>query len=192
MPGRESASQLVSEIRDLYRRSCDLADRYNDLGTGEDRALVEKCRGGRSRELPELERFDSVFDRQDALARAQREPAVRQRVTLCQGIASAAILPTALWLATAPGGWNWGWMLLSCGGICGLGYGLRVWLILGLIRRSLREQLSARGVPICVECGYDLRGSETGRCPECGTRRTGRTTVDAPTSVPGLVPGREG
>lgn len=23
---------------------------------------------------------------------------------------------------------------------------------------------------ICIECGYDLRGSDSGRCPECGER----------------------
>jgi len=37
------------------------------------------------------------------------------------------------------------------------------------IQRSLRSQLVARGTPICVECGYDLRGQLDPRCPECGT-----------------------
>lgn len=36
------------------------------------------------------------------------------------------------------------------------------------IRRSLREQLCDIGVPICVPCGYDLRGLDEPRCPECG------------------------
>ena len=35
--------------------------------------------------------------------------------------------------------------------------------------RYLREQLAAKGVPICIECGYDLRGQVDPRCPECGT-----------------------
>lgn len=36
------------------------------------------------------------------------------------------------------------------------------------MRKSLRRQLAERGVPICVPCGYDLRGLADGRCPECG------------------------
>lgn len=35
------------------------------------------------------------------------------------------------------------------------------------IERSVRKKLNARGQPVCVNCGYDLRGSR-GRCPECG------------------------
>lgn len=38
-----------------------------------------------------------------------------------------------------------------------------------LVRRSLREQLAAKGVPICVGCGYDLRAQIEPRCPECGS-----------------------
>lgn len=34
--------------------------------------------------------------------------------------------------------------------------------------RYLREQLVAKGVPICIDCGYDLRGQVDPRCPECG------------------------
>jgi len=35
-------------------------------------------------------------------------------------------------------------------------------------RRERRHILTARGVPICVPCGYDLTGNVSGRCPECG------------------------
>jgi len=41
-----------------------------------------------------------------------------------------------------------------------------------VIRRQIREELAARGVAICVRCGYDLRGSGEQRCPECGTQRS--------------------
>ncbi len=36
-------------------------------------------------------------------------------------------------------------------------------------RRFLRHQLHARGVPICLHCGYNLTGNVTAVCPECGT-----------------------
>ena len=38
-----------------------------------------------------------------------------------------------------------------------------------ILRRSLREQLVEKGVPVCLECGYDLRGQIDARCPECST-----------------------
>jgi len=33
-------------------------------------------------------------------------------------------------------------------------------------RRALRRKRRLRG--LCVTCGYDLTGNESGRCPECG------------------------
>ena len=37
------------------------------------------------------------------------------------------------------------------------------------IQRSLRRQLVEIGKPVCMTCGYDLRGQTMARCPECGT-----------------------
>lgn len=51
------------------------------------------------------------------------------------------------------------------GGFMGLGFQLA---FRTPVRRSLREDLVCKGVPICVNCGYDLRGLEEPRCPECG------------------------
>ena len=45
------------------------------------------------------------------------------------------------------------------------------WLFRRRIQRSLRESLISAGVPVCMRCGYCLRGlSELAepRCPECG------------------------
>jgi len=36
------------------------------------------------------------------------------------------------------------------------------------VQRFLRDRLRAAGVPVCLGCGYDLRGTEAPRCPECG------------------------
>ena len=37
------------------------------------------------------------------------------------------------------------------------------------IRSIFRERLNTLGVPVCIRCGYDLRGQTEPRCPECGT-----------------------
>jgi len=42
------------------------------------------------------------------------------------------------------------------------------WLFRRRIQRSLRRQLIDRGVPVCLKCGYQLRGLMDPRCPECG------------------------
>ena len=45
------------------------------------------------------------------------------------------------------------------------------------LRRSLRRQLLHRGIPLCIKCGHDLRGSTSSACPECGAN-TGERTKD--------------
>ncbi|MHC4797878.1 MAG: hypothetical protein ACYTF1_14640 [Planctomycetota bacterium] len=35
-------------------------------------------------------------------------------------------------------------------------------------QKFLRQELCKRGIPICIKCGYDLRGQTEPRCPECG------------------------
>lgn len=42
------------------------------------------------------------------------------------------------------------------------------WYHLQPTRRRLREQLVRSGVPICIQCGYLLKGLSEPRCPECG------------------------
>ena len=55
------------------------------------------------------------------------------------------------------------------GASCGVVVSLTAWrLFRDRTRRHLRERLVQLGVPICIPCGYDLRGSKE-RCPECGT-----------------------
>lgn len=58
--------------------------------------------------------------------------------------------------------------LLVLGGI-----GWAVTMVAGALSMVLSSRLSDRyrvfaREGICVRCGYDLRGSENGRCPECG------------------------
>ena len=50
--------------------------------------------------------------------------------------------------------------------------GIALWFVLWLHRRDaqheLRLYLRELGIPICLHCGYDLRGQTVPRCPECG------------------------
>ena len=44
-----------------------------------------------------------------------------------------------------------------------------VWATQRGVRRFLRVQLVKKGVSVCLNCGYQLRGQVEPRCPECGT-----------------------
>jgi hypothetical protein len=54
--------------------------------------------------------------------------------------------------------------------------GSEVWLLVGLAVVVVTCLLAKRHVPrltdpsLCVECGYNLTGNVSGRCPECGER----------------------
>ena len=58
--------------------------------------------------------------------------------------------------------------LASLFAVCTTGM-ITVWLVRGRTRRRVREGLVALGYPVCLHCGYDLRGSPEPRCSECGT-----------------------
>ena len=38
--------------------------------------------------------------------------------------------------------------------------------------RTIRLSLNAKGVPVCMNCGYCLQGSNQPRCPECNHSAT--------------------
>ncbi|TVQ51157.1 MAG: hypothetical protein EA377_13185, partial [Phycisphaerales bacterium] len=43
--------------------------------------------------------------------------------------------------------------------------GLLVFMFPSVIRQSVRSQMNALGLPLCLRCGYDLRGVADRRCP---------------------------
>lgn len=122
-----------------------------------------------SRVLPEIAMFET---------NEQRKAAMRHALSV-----------------TSHGSWRlWGWTLVYLLSTVGMIYGLLhletrfpvasetanrvmpfalgatcLWLCRSLLRRRLRELLAAKGVPICIPCGYDLRGQLSPRCPECGS-----------------------
>jgi hypothetical protein len=54
---------------------------------------------------------------------------------------------------------------LPCGAAC---LYPTLWLKRRRIKRLLREQLIGLGIPVCLHCGYNVRGQTEPRCPECG------------------------
>jgi uncharacterized paraquat-inducible protein A len=56
--------------------------------------------------------------------------------------------------------------------VLGLLVGVLVGWVQWLFRRSaqqeLRLYLREQGIPVCLHCGYNLRGQVEARCPECG------------------------
>ena len=61
------------------------------------------------------------------------------------------------------------WSLFVVYGFYPLALAVAVWSTRRGIRRRLRVQLVASGIPICIPRGYNLTGNVTGVCPECGT-----------------------
>jgi hypothetical protein len=64
-------------------------------------------------------------------------------------------------------------LMSVCPCVCVIGI---VWLKARQVRRFLRQRLQEVGVPICVQCSYDLTGNTSGICPECGTPCANATT----------------
>jgi hypothetical protein len=63
------------------------------------------------------------------------------------------------------------WTITPLTGLTGalVGMTATVFLLYRPYVKFLREYLQAQGVPVCLKCGYDLRGQVEARCPECGT-----------------------
>lgn len=160
--------ELVEEIRDLYARQCTYADQLRSVGQTENQRLVESLKVRENPRLPELSHFRSVYECQDALQKAREDPQIRRRtkaVTTLNWIVVFAACLAIVWCTDSYSAMLAGAVLLG-GALVAAEHYL---LFRTHTQRSLRRQLVERGVPICVACGYDLRGQLEPRCPECGT-----------------------
>ncbi len=126
------------------------------------------------KQYPELEHFereDVPGVASEALTFAKHEVMRTWRFWLTL-LALAGLYMTATTLAARAMAQLFGsseWVRFGAGAFCGVVVSLAAWrLFRNRTRRHLRERLIQLGVPICLPCGYDLRGS-TDRCPECGT-----------------------
>ncbi len=123
---------------------------------------------------PELERFPTNKDAREA-ARAWSKEQFRSLsfwvgligYTVLVGLAVAGVLVLIRHWILFPRSWFGG----IVGGVtAGTGVAAMTWYWRHRYRRFLRKRLNAAGIPICIKCGYDLTGNESGACPECGTR----------------------
>ena len=59
---------------------------------------------------------------------------------------------------------------MICASVFGFGSYLgSVWLMKARLHFLIRRRLSDLGFHVCMSCGYDLRGTPSGRCEECGS-----------------------
>jgi hypothetical protein len=134
---------------------------------------MKKDRLARSRWYPELALFDNEDERKAVLKRFWRQLLRRRQYWLFvlafsggYAIVMLSVLSVARRLFPGiPSYLSSGLAGMFIGGFSGLAV---QFLWRKPCQRYLREQLNARGVPICVQCGYDLRGQIDPRCPECG------------------------
>lgn len=125
------------------------------------------------RVYPELRLARTAFERTEASARAKMS---RKPTLAAAAPVSVIALGVGVFVATFRY-WRPYWMpewfavvgVLGCAALAA---------IVGTVavrepgRRAIREFLLGRGIPVCLHCGYDLRGlSAAGGptdCPECG------------------------
>ena len=126
-----------------------------------------------SKRYPELRRFESRKDAHAVLKAWQRQLMKSPRFwlvlfvyTIGVGVFVALIMISMRQWFRVPMNLFIAVVVVVTGGSGTVGI---TWFLRNRCRRYLREQLVARGVPICLKCGYDLRGQVAPRCPECGT-----------------------
>ena len=116
------------------------------------------------RTLPELTLLEPGPERQRMFLEAVNGP--RTRVAAFLVVVGATGL-FVLWdklVVSVPSSWSLYLMLM----LYLVGVGTAIWFTRRSIRRRLRAQLAKKGIPVCIPCGYNLTGNESGVCPECG------------------------
>lgn len=138
-------------------------------------SLVDAYRRWWRRRFPELDLFATFEDAEAALFRATEQGGMRRRdyvlVGLILFVIMAIILVAVIIQQSAGPVWSAVMRVVEWTLPVVLAFGIVSFLVYfhrRAIQRSLREQLCAIGVPVCMACGYDLRGQVDPRCPECG------------------------
>ncbi len=126
--------------------------------------------------FPELTFCETIEERADLWRDAYKRFLRKNRWRLAFRVLLLVILIEApIWIAVIPfRGVNQTHLGVVVGaalvsGIAGAAIGSGILLVIRRdLRRELRLTLRERGHRPCLSCGYDLRGGESPRCPECG------------------------
>ncbi len=126
--------------------------------------------------FPEIELFDSG-ERRRTLRRVSRSVLRGWEILIfflvCAGIMQAARLTFSFWGIGGP------YQPELAGAVGGMSAAIVANRRLRHpIRLRLRTMLNARGIPVCMRCGYRLCHLEENRCPECGTPFDARPMPD--------------
>lgn len=115
--------------------------------------------------LPELLLFEPGPERRRMFQEAVYGPRTLTTAFLCVIGATGLFIMWDKLVASVPS--NWSLVMIFMLNL--IGFGFAMWYTRRDIRRRLRIQLVKKGIPICIPCGYNLTGNESGKCPECGT-----------------------
>jgi len=120
---------------------------------------------------PELALFHSNADRKAAMRKFQRSMWKTRRFWLLMLFSTLGFLAFNLTLVSLRGFAPIPPAMIGglAGGINGALIGFSFQFVFRApLRRHLREELLKQNIPVCLKCGYDLRGQTEPRCPECG------------------------
>lgn len=121
--------------------------------------------------IPELQHFDTPKRRSDAFGKALNQAVTRNPRYWLFLIGFMAVMALMIFLVDHMLGRHYAPFFILFEMCWGAGAAFLPLIIFQRrIRRDLRRQLFEQGRPICVPCGYDLTGNDSGRCPECGWR----------------------
>jgi hypothetical protein len=117
---------------------------------------------------PELKHVNGFLPRQRLIWRSSDRSIRNHRVWIAFVLIliGAISLPSLLW--TLGLGWflDFSWASFVYGALWG---SVIAYFQNSAMRREMRIELRHQGVPICVNCGYDITGIEVLTCPECGS-----------------------
>ncbi len=124
------------------------------------------------RRLPEFHLFASEADRVRAIAELDRE--VNRTRAFARLVAWVVVIGIilanlSLWFVPAISPWGFdgqGWMAASI--VAFACTAIIIWGWRRSVVRHIRAKLIEMGVPVCRQCGYEMRGLVEARCPECG------------------------